>query len=403
MILTEKMPRAVVPADASGATVFRTVDQSVRGKVGARANQGSAGTVRPFEERDLASIVALYERVMSKEQVPPHALLSAYLSQVLLHHPWRNDGLPSLVFEDGGGEITGCLGVMPRPMSFQGRPIIAAISHSFIVEPGKRSALVALELAKAFLSGPQDLSMAESGGVSRRIWEKFGGHATLLYSLCWTRPLQPTRYALSFLRRRGLPSVVGSLLHPICRAVDACASLVGGPFRFRAPVGFAAELDAPMLPGLVAEYAKERALRPQYNEHSADWLLQTMAQNQGRGRLHGVAVQDDRRETIGWYLYYGSRGAVGTVVQVGASKSRTGEVLDHLFHHARRQGLIAVSGQVDPGMFSDLAGKHCLFHHDGGSLLLVHSRHPEVLQAIDQGDAFLTRLEGEWWISSFLS
>jgi hypothetical protein len=29
---------------------------------------------------------------------------------------------------------------------------------------------------------------------------------------------------------------------------------------------------------------------------------------------------------------------------------------------------------------------------------LAHSRHPEIVAAIQQGDAMLTRLEGEWWL-----
>lgn len=397
------MKTTVSVAPESGTAVPRALDRRARGKENTWLERGSASRVRPIEERDIQGVVELHERVMPKARGLPAGVLRAHLSQVLLRHPWYNEALPSLVSQASNGDIVGCLGVMPRPMSFQGQAITAAISHSFIVAPHSRSALVALELARAFLSGPQDLSVAETGEVSRRIWEKFGGHAALLYSLCWTRPLQPARYALSFMRRRGLPSVVGSMLQPICRTVDACAWLAGGPFRFQAPAGIATGLDAPTLSGLVAEYSNDRTLHPRYDEHSASWLLQTMAQKQGRGPLHGVAVRNDRCETIGWYLYYGNRGTLGAVAQIGASKAHAGEVLDHLFHHARQQGLIAVSGQVDPAMFPELAGRHCLFHHDGGSLLLVHSRHPEVLQAIDRGDAFLTRLEGEWWISFLLS
>jgi hypothetical protein len=29
---------------------------------------------------------------------------------------------------------------------------------------------------------------------------------------------------------------------------------------------------------------------------------------------------------------------------------------------------------------------------------MVHSNKPELLHAIHRGDAFLTRLEGEWWM-----
>lgn len=383
--------------------LFWTGGRPVRAVEQTRANRHAAGIVRPVEERDVQGIAALHERVMPRARTLPPGLLRAHLSQVLLQHPWRRESLSSLVFEASSGEIIGCLGVMPRPMSFQGQLITAAISHSFIVEPGSRSALVALELAKTFLSGPQDLSMAETGEVSRRIWEKFGGHAALSYSLCWTRPLQPSRYALSFMRRRGLSPLLGSVLQPFCRLVDACVSLAGGPFHFRSPPVITTGLDAPTLSDLVSEYSKDRALCPRYDERSASWLLQTMAQKQGCGPLHGVTVQNDRREAVGWYLYYGNRGTTGAVAQIGARKGCAEIVLDHLFHHARQQGLVAVSGQVDPAMFPALAGKNCLFHHDGGSLLLVHSKHPELLQTIHRGDAFLTRLEGEWWISFLLS
>jgi hypothetical protein len=29
---------------------------------------------------------------------------------------------------------------------------------------------------------------------------------------------------------------------------------------------------------------------------------------------------------------------------------------------------------------------------------LVHSRDPEIMAAIHRGEAFLSRLEGEWWL-----
>jgi len=71
---------------------------------------------------------------------------------------------------------------------------------------------------------------------------------------------------------------------------------------------------------------------------------------------------------------------------------------DHLFERAYRGGAVAVSGQMDPAAFQALAARRCMFHHDGISWFLIHSRDPEVLAAIHRGDAFLTRLEGEWCI-----
>jgi len=85
-------------------------------------------------------------------------------------------------------------------------------------------------------------------------------------------------------------------------------------------------------------------------------------------------------------------------VQIGATRGFMGDVVDHLFERAYRGGAVAVSGQMDPAAFQALAARRCMFHHDGISWFLVHSRDREVLPAIHRGDAFLTRLEGEWCI-----
>jgi hypothetical protein len=37
--------------------------------------------------------------------------------------------------------------------------------------------------------------------------------------------------------------------------------------------------------------------------------------------------------------------------------------------------------------------------HGRGSPVLVHSRRRELVDAVRCGDAFLTRLDGEWWMS----
>lgn len=362
----------------------------------------AAGYIRPLEAGDVAQVAELHARVVGKT---PHASsspsLPARLSRILLQHPWRAESLPSWVFRDNG-KIVGCIGVMPRPMWFNGCRITAAVSHNFMVEPGSRSTLAALELAKRFISGPQDLSMAEGSTVSRTIWEAIGGSTSLLHSLCWTRPLRPGRYVLSFLRRRGLPSALAWLLRPFCRLVDAAAPLISGKaFNLRAPAVSGGELDAKTLTGCLSAFTQQRSLRPQYDERVLNWLLETLAQKTGRGTFEKVLVRNSGQEVVGWYLYYRNPDGIGEVVQMGAKDHCADVVLDHLFYHARRRGLVAVSGQVDHAFFSALSKKDCLFHHDGGSWVLVHSRHPELLHAIHRGDAFLSRLEGEWWISVF--
>ena len=368
------------------------------------------GAVRALEARDVARVAQLHAQAFGAKDAAspspppsPPPSLEAALSRLLLEHPWSDASLPSLVFEDSGGRLIGCLGVMPRPMSLAGRDITAAVSHSFIVEPGVRSTLAAVELARRFIAGPQDLSLAEGSNVSRKIWERVGGVTSLVYSLCWTRPLRPGRYVLSYLSKRGLPRVLAPLLRPAFGLVDAVAPLISRKaFSSGAPALSAAPLDAGTLRGAIGEFAAGRSLAPRYDERSLAWMLETLARKKERGALQCVRVLN-RREAVGWYLYYCKPDGVGAVVQFGARPGHAEEVFEHLFHHARQRGVVALSGQVDPALFHVYSRTDCLFHHDGASWMLVHSRHPELVRAIDRGDAFLTRLEGEWWISVALN
>src|SRR5579859_2405068 len=104
---------------------------------------GTNGRVRPVEPRDLPQIAGLYTRVFGHRQESYPGGFASYLARIFIEHPWREGRLPSLVFENNAGSVTGCIGVMPRPMWFDGRKIVAAISHSFMVEPGTRSRLAA--------------------------------------------------------------------------------------------------------------------------------------------------------------------------------------------------------------------------------------------------------------------
>ncbi|MBI4169881.1 MAG: GNAT family N-acetyltransferase [Acidobacteria bacterium] len=359
----------------------------------------AASRVRPLVERDLPDIVPLYERIFTGRGRRASGSAQEHLQQILCRSPWRDDALPSLVCEDGAGRIVGCLGVMPRRMQIGGRSVRAAISHSFMVEPGSRASLAALALARAFLAGGQDLSIAEGGSPSRRILESLGGSTSLLYSLRWTRPLRPLRYVLSYLRRRGLPAAVSAALAPVCAAADLVAPrIVGASVRVPRSRLTGQSLTAADLLACLSGIAADRALRPRYDGEFLAWFLDLLAARKGRGRFEKVAVRGAPGDIVGWYLFYLNPGGISEVVQIGAVPGFMGEVIDHLFEHAFRGGTEAVSGQMDPAAFQALAARGCVFHHDGVSWFLVHSRDPEVLAAIHRGDAFLTRFEGEWCI-----
>jgi len=353
--------------------------------------------VRPMTERDLDDVLALYRRVFPQRRGGGD--VEGHLREILCRNPWRAGTLTSLVYEDETGRIAGCLGVMPRPMLLAGRPIQVAVSHTFMVEPGSRSRLAALELARAFLSGGQDLSIAEGGSPSRRILERFGGATSHLFSLRWTRPLRPSRYLLSLLGRRGLNAPARWALRPLCAAADALAPLLlGESSRLPRPRWAGEELTTGELLDGMTQIGADRALRPVYDPETLGWILGLLERRKERGSLQRVAVRDGAGEMAGWYIYYLKPGGISEVVQIGARKMLLGDVVDHLFHNARQGGALAVSGQLDPAALQTLAAKGSVFHHDGVSWFLVHSKDPAVLAAIHRADAFLTRLEGEWCI-----
>lgn len=361
--------------------------------------------VRPLVPEDIPQVLDLYATVFPSPVGSSSEGLRSTFHEIFFGHPWRDDSLPSLVYQDNTGRIVGCLGVMPRRMSMNGRPIQAAISHTFMVEPGSRSTPAAVELVKRFLSGPQDLSVAQgSSKAGRRIVEGFGGSTSLLYGIRWTRPLRPGRYALGLLKRHGFPAAFAHALRPLCFAVDAIAPLIGRkPFRLAEPRLSGEELDPDAWQECVAASSARRSLRPEYDADSLKWLLAQLAQKTGPGSFQKVLLRDSSRQIAGWYLYYLKPGAISEVVQVGATRDSMNDVLEHLFYDARRRGAVAVSGQLDVTALEAFSEECSVLRHDGGPGLLIHSKHPDVLNAVHRGDAFIGRLEGEWWLGWLLN
>ena len=140
-------------------------------------------TIRIFAEEDVPAAAALFGRVFSDIRWPSPAACESSFREVLFHNPWRDPELPSWVAEEDG-RITGFAGVVPRRMALRGRPIRVAVGIHFMVDPDRRHSLTALQLLKACFSGPQDLYLADAASdLSRHLWIRLGGTASLLYSL----------------------------------------------------------------------------------------------------------------------------------------------------------------------------------------------------------------------------
>jgi hypothetical protein len=352
------------------------------------------GRVRAVEERDIPWVVDLHRRVLLRgtptDRVDMH---HAYFKEMFLDAPW-SDGQPSLVYEDGDGEPIGFLGIMTRRMMLYDRPIRAVVTAHFVVEPARRTTLAGIELLRAVMTGPQDLTIADTANdISRKLYEGLGAITAMLYSLYWVRLLRPAEFSVARWSRghRGARVWI-----PLSRVADAVvAPSLDSPRRPRVPATSGEDLDGDTLAKCIAEFTRNRALRAEYDGRAATWLLEILARQPGGGPLRKVLVRTSSGEIAGWYLYCGNSGGVGEVLQVGAQEGQIDLVLDHLFAQARDEGLVAVMGKIDPPLVDAFSARHCFFHHRGG-WMLAHARDPEVLQAIQRGDAFLTYLESEW-------
>jgi hypothetical protein len=269
-----------------------------------------------------------------------------------------------------------------------------------MVDPNRRHGLTALQLARAVLSGPQDLFVADGANdSSRQLWVGLGGTVPLLYNFHWTRPLRPTGYALSLLEGRyAFPPALTLPARSLGVLVDALAARLR-PNRFHRKEVELREnaLDAAAMLAHLPDVMDGNALQPEYDACSLAWLLEQTARKTRHGKLRARAVLESGQRLIGWYLYYVRARGVCEVIQLVARNGSFDRVLQRLLVDAWRHGAVAVRGRLDPRHVQELSDRHCWFRREG-TWTLVHSRHADVAAAIHQGNAFLSRLEGEWWL-----
>ncbi|HEY6359566.1 MAG TPA: hypothetical protein VIX63_00610 [Vicinamibacterales bacterium] len=356
------------------------------------------GYVRRFTRDDIPQVAQLHEQVF-----PPGCADSgdgegyaAYFNGVFLENPAGNGALHSLVYQEYDGRILGFLGVVRRRVAIHDCRYEAAVSSQFVVARQAARALVATRLIKAYLDGPQDLSIAdEATDVARRIWEGVGGSTALLHSLYWTRALRPARLALSLARQRRSLAPFAIVAGPIASALDALATrLPGGHFRQTEPAVEAEEFS----PETVLAYAPglygDGTLWVEYEDRTFQWLLDRAATRRAGGRVLKIALRS-RLNVVGWYVCYLDPTGHAEVVQLAATPSSIDDVLDHLFFHAWRHGAVAVHGRLDPRFIQALSDKYC-FIHRRGPWLLVRARRAELLSAFQTGKAAFSLLDGEW-------
>jgi acetyltransferase (GNAT) family protein len=356
--------------------------------------------IRSFAEADIPQVVDLFWRYMRQREGSAPADLRQVFRKLYFENPWVDSAYPSLVYEEKSGEVIGFLGIVPRKMSMCGQPVRVGFGGNFIVQPGRRSQLAGPRLLGTYLGANYDVWQTDSANeTSRKLLERLGFHTIPALNLHWIRPLRPSQYAL-YLMARGRKGAMASLLNatskPFCALGDALASrLPGSPFRRREPRLRGSELDVETLLQCLTEFRQAYSFWAEYDVASLKWLLSFMDRGTARGRLRKIVVRDKSDRVVGWYIYYVKPGSIGEVVQVGGDKKFARDILHHFFHDAWLQGVVGLHGVLDRRWMADFSDMGCIFTCRGG-WNVAFSRNSTLLDLLERGDAFLTRLDGEW-------
>ena len=354
--------------------------------------------VRPLAKDELGQIAELYRFVDNSDWRIPAPELPAWLERTLFGDPWADPEIPTLVHVESSGEITAFIASHVRRMRFDGKLIRLAAGGPLIVHPNARHRAVGPRLWRHYLDGRQELTVTDGASDEmRQIFELIGGQMMHPSSFAWARVFRPFSFTggrLLHFRPRG--KAVGARVWPALDGLSARTVQY-----FRAPDSRSTTTE-PLTPKLLLEHLPivTRSLRlfPDYDESYLNWVFTELHHNRTWGTPVQRLVRDRQDRVLGWYVYFLLQGEGCQAVHVAAADRHAGDVLDNLFADAVDHGGAGVQGRVEPRLLAALAHRGALFRYSARSL--VHSRNPEVLAVLAAGQALLTRLEGDWWMST---
>lgn len=359
--------------------------------------------IRSLTPADIPAVAAMYRTMLERRPTPAPPALEAYLRELFLDGPLAGRETPSLVLVENG-ELSGFMGVLAQTFVHKGSNVRAAIGSSLMVRDYERDPLAGVRLMKAFLVGPQDVSLTETaGGPSLAIWRQLGGVLMDDHSLDWVRVLRPARFGVSMLSRRLKPA---RLLGPVADLLDRKAVKKGPPGQHLQWLGLAEDfrpgrqldvtpvtIDA--LPALIESFAGGYEVKPVWTAAEMAAVMAELPFKPQFGDMHAAAVRTSSGAAVGGFIYYLDQGRQARVVQILARRGQEGVVIDTLLGDAASKGAVAVEGRITPQTSHALMARRCFFLHRSASA--VHSRSPELVEAFVQGRGMFNGLIGEYW------
>jgi len=357
------------------------------------------GEVRNFTEEHATGTARLYLRAVRGQDRPPGKGLVEYFGQLHLSNPWASPDMPTLVYLEKG-KLVGVIGVVPRTLDLRGRPVTIATMSIYMVDPDYRNGPAAIQLLRGMLKGPQEMSWTDgASGSVHALWSALGGFRGSSYAFNWIRVLRPFGMARSGLDRIGR---FGRAVKPVSGLLTVPADLLLsklplGPLREPVSPYRSKPVSSEELLECIRQLNWRETLKPHYTPETFPWLMREAAENQ-MGSLRTLTVSNENDERCGWLIYYAVPGGASFVLQIGVREnSDFKNVLLALFQDAWRQGSAAVKGASIPQFLTVLTEQFCFFRHPYDRVV-VHSKNPEIVNAIRSGDAAITRLDGTSWM-----
>ena len=350
--------------------------------------------IRPFEDADLPRVADLLAAAFPTTYGP--AGWERFLRVTLLESPWPDSEIPSLVACDDDGAVFGFIGTNVRRATFDGRPIRLAYTAHLALAPDSRRTPFGAFLLRRALEGPQDATITDTAnetvlpglGVARR-----SPRAAAL-PLVDARPAPagvdgPRRAAAA--RRTGVRALLPVVAVPLRPMLPRA---VAPPTWSRTDSRSAEPLEASTFLRHLDDVAPPARLRLAYDAEFLEWLFDALGRAAGDGAtvLRRVVRRDGR--VLGWWVCRVQHGGVGRVMQVMCRRRDGEEVLADLFAGAAGQGVVVLSGRVEPHLAEALRHHGCVI--GPGNRHLVHARDPGLLEALCTSSG-LSVFDGEWW------
>jgi hypothetical protein len=353
--------------------------------------------VRPLAADDIGAVTALYHRILRHSKATPPAALGAYFRAFYLDGPCRDPDIPALVHVADDGRVSGFVGVHSVPYLLGERKLRAAYCGALMSEDHESDPLAGARLLKAFISGPQDVSLSETANViSETMWTKLRGKTIPGYSFEWFRVFRPAGFAHAFASEK---SPLLRNLAPVARLIDRRLSSKSSLGRF---------VPAPTPAGLVLENADHagfadalrklsagKQVRPDWDNGYLDHVLSNAFIKPAFGQAHMGLVKTKSGEPIGAFLFHLKPGGIGRVLQIEGQPGRLGPVMDLMFAHAHDMGAAGLRGRSSPDLIEAATGRHMIMATVSSTV--VHSKDPAIAEAFLSGNSTLTGLAGERW------